>query len=351
MNKRILDILKYILFLAVGVGLLYMAFKGNDPGKMMEDIKNANYWWVSFAVVLGILAYVFRALRWIVLLEPMGYKPSAMASYHSVAIGYFANLALPRMGEVVRCTVMNQSSKVPLNTLIGTVLLERLIDVLMLILLIVCTILLNMELFGGFILKILGDSLSGMSYFPLLLASTAGVALLLILFLLRNALKKIPVVLKIKNFISGIANGFLSIRNIRRKWLFMLYTLLIWLCYFLMTYFCLFSTEPTSLLTPVDGLFIMIAGGLGMTAPVQGGIGAYHYIVKLALGVLGVVPVLNEQTGELISDPGLVYATVIHSSQAIMAVVMGCVSLVLISFAKRGGAISSDGAQQGDGGG
>ena len=154
-RKIVLKIVKNLSFLLIGVLLLYLAFRGNDFNQLIQDIKNAKYGYVALSLLFGAGAYWARGARWLIILEPMGYNPKLSNSVYAIIIGYFANLAIPRIGEITRCTTMNQVEKIPVDKLFGTVILERIIDLMILLSLTVVVIFLKVHQFGGFFLDII----------------------------------------------------------------------------------------------------------------------------------------------------------------------------------------------------
>jgi LPXTG-motif cell wall-anchored protein len=322
----LLNTIKYLLFLGIGILLLYLAFRGKDLNSLLNDLTHANYYWVALSLLFGAAAYIVRGVRWLILLEPMGYHPKLSNSIHAVIVSYFANLAVPRIGEITRCTVLNQVEKIPVDKLFGTVILERVIDFVILLCITLVTILLNIDLFGNFFFDLFGAKASagssGSSTLPVI-----GGALILVVALLyfsRKKLAQFTFLKKVNAFLLGIKDGFITILKLKQKRLFFFYTALIWIFYYLMAYVCFFSIEATSHLSAIDGLFVLAVGGFGMAAPVQGGIGAYHVIVSLGLGVLSI----NE------SD-GLLFATIVHTSQTLLTLVAGCYAVLMLYFAKR----------------
>lgn len=316
--------IKYILFFGVGVLLLFLAFNNQNPQELIEQLKTVDYIWVWLSMLFGFLAFVSRGLRWIILLENMGYQAKPLNSVYAVSIGYFTNLAIPRAGEVTRCTSLNQSENIPVDKLFGTIILERTIDFIILVSLICFTFLVEFDAFSQFFSNLLidGDEASASN---MGLIATAAVSTLLMLFLVwKNKLKTTAIYQKVAAFLLGVGDGFKSIKGIQNKWAFWGHTLFIWLMYYLMTYVCFFAIKSTQLLNPLDGLFIMVVGGLGMVAPVQGGIGAYHLVVKIGLMILGVS-----------ADAALLFATIVHTSQTLMTLIVGSISLLMLFLSKR----------------
>ena len=304
----------YVEHAAILTDITSFALKGFSClchfNKLLEDLRGAKYIYVFISVFIGLIAYISRGVRWLIILEPMGYKPKLSNSIYSIIIGYFANLAIPRIGEITRCTTMNQAEDIPVDKLFGTVILERIIDLIMLLSITLLTILLKVEY---------PDVVTA-----IITLGIVGVIGVVILYLLRSRINNFPLAVKIRTFFLGIKEGLVSVRKIKNRRGFYFHTLLIWFCYYTMTWVVFYSLKETSHLNMIDGLFILVVGGFGMAAPVQGGIGAYHFIVSLGLGVLGIDKV-----------PALSFATIVHTSQTLFILFAGALALGLIYINNR----------------
>ena len=315
--------IKYVFFLFLGVGLMYLAFKNQSPKALIAQLKKVNYLWVVISMFFGFIAIVSRGLRWVILLQNLNFSVSKLNSVYAVAIGYFTNIAIPRAGEITRCTSLNQTEDVPVDKLFGTIILERAIDFIILLSLVLLVLILKFELFLEFLAIIFEGQTLELS--SLIGIGLSGVAILFILFVLtKRILKKSAVYIKIKTFVVGMKDGFKSINGLENKTGFWAHTFIIWLMYLLMTYVCFFSIESTRMLNVADGLYTMVIGGFGMVAPVQGGIGAYHYIVKVGLMILDVS-----------EDSSLLFATVVHTAQTLMTLSVGGISILMVFLSKR----------------
>jgi len=231
------------------------------------------------------------------------------------------NLALPRMGEISRCGVLARYEKIPFTKLIGTVVLERLIDVLVLLLLLMIVVITQF----GHLMEFLNNNPEVQDKMGKILRSPIlpiGLVLLfLILWFTRHKIKASGVAKKLVGLLNQFAEGFKSIRNIRNKGSFIFHSVFIWVLYYLMLYCVFFSFEFTSHLTPLAGLTIFVLGSFGMIAPVQGGIGAWHFMVIEGLALYGID-----------KADGKVFALVAHGSTTIMLIVFGLVSLLVLPF-------------------
>ena len=229
-----------------------------------------------------ICSYCKQGLRWIILLQNLNFSVSKLNSIYAVAIGYFTNIAIPRAGEITRCTSLNQTEDVPVDKLFGTIILERAIDFIILLSLgSLLVLILKLELFLEFLDIIFSGRTTKIKliYFYWIKCHSYSY----FFYFFNKKFFKTSFYIKIKTFLVGMKDGFKSINGLKNKAIFLdAHTLIIWLMYLLMTYVCFFSIEATRMLNLIDGLYTMVIGGFGMVAPVQGGIGAYHYIVKKA---------------------------------------------------------------------
>lgn len=331
MKRIILKVFNFFLFLTIGVVLLYLAFKGIDFNTLIDDLKSANYFWVLLSLVFAFGAYVSRAYRWKLLIEPLNYNPSTKNVFYALMFGYLANFAFPRIGEISRCGSLTKSDKIPMDSLIGTVLIERAIDLVVLLFFLFVIFIAKIESFGMFIKENVFIPISRKFIdavdFPIyywILAVSLIVIIALLLRRFRKKFKRVRIIIKIRKIIRGIISGVKTVTKMRSRRAFLFHTFVIWLMYFLMTYVIVFAIPATSNLTPIDGLFILVIGGLGMAAPVQGGIGAFHWIVSGALSLYGIS-----------REEGLVFATIQHESQALLAILLGAFSVLMLFLNSR----------------
>ena len=322
--KQFLSTLRVLFFLGIGVLLLWLTFRNQSFGSVFDKVKEANLYWMALSVVLSILALISRAMRWKQLIQSLGYEPRLKSTFNALMFGYLANLAIPRLGEVSRCGSLGKTEKIPFDKLFGTVILERLSDVLMLLLSIIVVAFLEFDHIGGFMnttffIPLLEKMQSATSLiFTFIGLAIIGVFGLVYLFKMQNA----PTfIVKARKLIKGFGEGFASIAKLENKLLFVGHTFFIWIMYWLMTYSCFFALNTTSGLDLMAGLFIMVIGGIGMTAPVQGGIGAYHLLVSKALLIYG----LSEMDG-------IVFATLVHITQTLLLIVLGGASMISLFF-------------------
>jgi len=325
MRKKIWNIVKYILSLSLAIALMVYAFQGISLQKVWEESKQANFFWVFVSMLFGTLSHLSRAYRWNMLLNPLGYEPTLYKSFLSVMNGYFINLVIPRAGEVSRCGFMQRMEKVPISTSLGTIVLERLIDVLMLLTLIIGLLLVEFNNYASFFADMLSSKVSFVYDLPWTFIIIATIILSVILGILiynfRSFIQQSMLYVKTRDFLKKLLEGILSIRKVKNKPAFFFHTVFIWLMYYCMAYVLLFSFEKTADLGLWAGYVLLIMGAIGMAAPVQGGFGVYHALVSTLLMTYG-----------LTKEEGVVVATFLHTAQTLLVVVLGGASLIISSI-------------------
>lgn len=333
MKIAIPKILRFFAFLSIGVLLLYFAFRGIDFSEMVHHFKEAKYSWIGLSLFFGILSHISRSRRWILLIEPINNrKPGLWITINAVLFGYFANFAFPRVGEITRCVALGKKENIPVNSLIGTVIVERTIDLLSMLIILLILLIARFEKFGAFFNDYVFQPISD----KLDMAMNAGVFILitLILFALivalvlifRKRLLETKLFQKIASIVKGVISGLKTVVRMKNRWEFILHTLLIWLCYALMTWVVVFALpDITGDLKFVDGIFLLVIGSMGMAVPVQSGIGAFHWIVSRGLHFV---------YGLKISE-GLVFATLQHESQTLLILILGSISMLILFSGKK----------------
>ncbi len=330
MKSKLLSSLKYILLLFAGLGLLYLTFKDQNLNEIFVKLTAADPFWLVVSIVLAFAAYVSRAVRWVMLMEPLGYKPRLSMTLYALFIGYFANLAIPRIGEITRCGILANSEKVPFHSIIGTVIVERVIDLIMLMISMMLVAILEYDMLSRFLSeKVLGPMAGKFTIFtsPVFWLGMVIAGVVFVWLIVKYGKKsehESKVVTRLRGLFQGVASGFKTVLRMKNTGWFIFHTILIWVIYFLMTWVCFFCLDATSHLDMKAGMFVLVVGGLGMSAPVQGGIGAYHYIVSQGLQLFGV------------SDTdGIVYATLVHTTQTLLVVVLGLFALFMIFMDRK----------------
>lgn len=303
--------------------------------KIAGYFAKADYFWVFAASVFGVLAYWFRAIRWNLLLEPMGYKISNSNAFWTIAFGYLMNLTIPRSGELARSTALYGVENVPVEKSFGTIILERVIDLICMGGFLLLTLIFKYDAILSFYRYVTQekskteDSGSGLKTYIAL-----GIILILgiVFFLVRKKLAQFPVYQKVINFSQGIYHGLTSVFKLKQKVKFILLSLAIWVCYYLAAYLVCFSLPETSDFTFADGFFIIVVGTLGMMVPASGGIGAFHLALKFGIMALFLSMGKNPEEG---GEVGLSYAFISHTMQLVIMLVLGFASIPILAKARN----------------
>ena len=285
LNPKVKSALQLILFAAIGVGLVWLSIH-NIPDKDVEttkqSFKDANYTVVIISALISVLAHVIRAWRWDMLMQPIGHNISFKNSFTGVMIGYVVNYAVPRAGELSRCGVAAKYEKIPFAAALGTVITERIVDVILLLLLFFITLAVQfadlMGLTNLYVINPLSAKFGGLMHNTLYLVIIV-VGLLAVagfLFVMRNKIKSLFTG-KIGGMLKSFGDGLKSVKDLKKPGLFILQSVLIWVMYFLSLYVCFFCFDETSSLGIKPALSVLLFGTIGvMVSP--GGIGAYQLI-------------------------------------------------------------------------
>ncbi|MFK8060360.1 MAG: YbhN family protein [Polaribacter sp.] len=299
---NIKKILKIILPLALGGFLVWYSLSDISLETLGTYFKEANYSWIFLGLFFGILSHLSRAYRWKFILDPIGYKPKFTNSVLAVLVGYLVNLALPRAGEISRATVMANYEKIPFEKGFGTIVAERIADLIMMLCIIAITLFVQFDFIYELLIKNFDPTKIGI-----------GLAVLIIgFFIFSSFVKKAEsgFLLKIKTFVSGLIEGVTSIFKMKNKWAFIFHTVFIWVMYVAMFW----ATIPAinGLNVPFGGILIgFIAGGFSIAAT-NGGVGLYPIAVAGALALFGIE-----------TEPATAFGWIMWTAQTAMIIVFG----------------------------
>lgn len=325
MKKVVIKTIRFLAFFALGIFIFWLIYKDQDIERIKSVLKNeVNYFWVVLALFIGLLSHISRTMRWGLMIEPIGHKPRFINTFLAVMVGYLMNMAFPRMGEVTRCGVLSRYEKISFTKLFGTVVAERLVDMVSLLILLGIVIAAQFGKMLSFVHENpeIEEKLISVFTSPFLFAA---VFLLIILFVVfRKAFKHTLIFKKLSEILKNFKEGFISIRSIKRKGWFYFHSVLIWTLYYLMLYVTFFAFDFTRGLNPIAGLTTFVIASFGMVAPVQGGIGAWHFMATEALLLYGVP-----------RENGVIFAFVSHTSTTSMIIIIGLISLLVLPFINR----------------
>jgi uncharacterized protein (TIRG00374 family) len=329
MHKRLFSILQYSFFLGAGIFLVWwqLSSMSSTEKKQFNDALNrANYWLLIPVVIMSLLSHLSRAMRWKLLMEPLNYKPQLKNVFAVTLIGYLVNAALPRLGEIVKCTFLARYEKLKVDKLVGTIIVERAFDIICYVVFIAITVFIQIEVIGdevGNKLRAINESGS----FPLWAKAVIFVVIIVFLMLLISFLrKKFPnnkIISKINSFEKGIIEGFKSIKDIKHRRAFLFHTLFIWTMYLLQIYIGFYAMEGTRHLDLKAACSVLTLATLAMIAT-PNGIGTFPIFVRQTLLLYGIAAPLGQAFGSLIwgVSTGLV-------------LIAGGIALVLLPYLNR----------------
>ncbi len=311
-------ILQIVLPLALGIVVLYFLYKGTDFKELWFNIKDANWLILVFSLIFGLLGNIIRGLRWELLINPLGYTPKKSNLIYAVLGNYAVNFALPRAGEVWRCGIISKKEKIPFTKLIGTLIIDRLFDTIMVIFIILIAFFSNAAIFY--------KSSDRFNLPKFLISPTFYIVCLIIIALIVLILifsKKNAFINKIKTFLSSIWEDMKMVWNMKEKTRFLLYTLGIWISYFLYFYINFFSFDFTSSLGIASGLFVFAISSVSMGIPSNGGLGPWQAAVVFGLCAF----MVNMEQAKA-------FATAVFTIQSIWVVLCGLFGIMFLSFKK-----------------
>ncbi|MCL2414594.1 MAG: flippase-like domain-containing protein [Bacteroidales bacterium] len=323
--------MKFSLFLGLGIFITWWFIKDLDAeyrGLILESFRNANYSFVGIALIFGVVSFWIRAKRWKMQLQPMNYFPKTKNVLMAVMVGYFANLAFPRLGEVARCGLLDKHENIPTAKSIGTVITERAVDMLCFLILLFVTLAVEFEHLSGFAMENfsgLYEKISNPEFIRRLVFVTSLIILAFgfFVFFLRKKIAHMRVYRKVKILILYFWQGLISLKHMKKRWLFILYTIGLWICYYLMAYIVFFAVSETSNLPMSAGLACMVFGTIGIVVT-PGGIGLYPVIIANTLLLYGIAEPIGFALGWLI-----------WTSQNMIVVIGGLLALVLMPIINR----------------
>lgn len=327
MKKKILTAGKILFFIGLGLFFIWLFLKNLTPAErkeILDSFTHANYNWILLSIFLGITSHFSRTARWIILLRPMGFNPRFRNTCLAVFIGYFANLALPRLGEVSRCGILARYEKIPIQKSFGTVVTERGLDLIIFFIAFLVNFIIHLNKTGLFkntkTYRNLAEKYNqlenpGLIYY---LAAAFILILLIIAVKMRHKISHTRPYKKIREIVLGFLEGLKSLIRIKQPFWFVFHSLYIWLMYLLMTWVVFFSLPETSHLGLDVGLSVLVFGTVGIMV-VQGGIGIYPWIVAETLAVFGIDAIAGYASGWLL-----------WTGQTLMVIIGGVVSLILL---------------------
>lgn len=320
---------KWVIMIGVSIVLLFFAFRGVKWSDLIDGIKSCNFWWIGLSMIAGFFGFLVRGLRWRLIMLPLNKTITRREAYDGVTVMYMTNFALPRAGEFARCGVIAATGKASFQSVLGSVVLERSWDMISYAIILFAVILIRWDKFGTFMTTQIWEPLIGNLPFNAIYLIVGILAIItigcFILYKKRTSLRKYKFFAKVFDIVRGLIDGLVSGIKTPKRWGFIFYTVLLWTVYWIQSYATINAFPLIQGLNGVDALFLMVVGGLGWIVPVQGGIGAYHFIVSLAIATIYGIP----QTS------GVIFATISHESQALMMLLCGAITMISLSVTKK----------------
>jgi uncharacterized protein (TIRG00374 family) len=311
-------IISYVLSLCIVIVLLKYTYREVSIKELLNKTQQLNFVWVGISILLGLASHLIRAYRWNLLLAPLGFKVSVFKSFAALMVGYMSNLFIPRLGEIVRCSLLGRSTGIPTGVLFGTVGMERVIDLAGFLMVAALTLVVSSAEIKS-TLKTIPFLATNTKFIFWLFASLIVLVCVVafIAYRARNHLFKNRLLARAKIFMLGVKEGFYTLSNSQEKKIIVYTTIIKWGLYYLSDYVGIFAIPATSHLKWTAGLAVLTMSSLSFAVPIQGAIGAYHILVSGALVGYGIPP----------SD-ALLYATVIHAAHLLIVIIGGMIGII-----------------------
>jgi glycosyltransferase 2 family protein len=325
MNKRLSTIFQYTFFLGLGIFLVWWSIKDlttDDKSQIRSALETARYWLLIPVFGILFLSHLIRAIRWKLLIEPLGYKPSTTNTLFAVFIGYLANQAVPRLGEVLKCTVLSRYEKVPADKLIGTIILERVIDAITLLIIFGITLAIQPDIYSQLVDTIFNSKKEGgvdkktISSSVLLMILAGIVIIALAVWMIKKKKNFGDLLSLFKRIGKSIWQGLSAIQHLKKRWWFIFLTLSMWALYLAGGYIGFMALKETQQYGINEAFTVLSAGSVGMIAT-PGGIGAYAYLLQKTMQVYG----LNEGIA-------LAFGWILWLAQTAVVLIGGLISFV-----------------------
>jgi hypothetical protein len=344
-KKQLISIIKYCLFIGVGVTIMWYLYKtqnasfqeqlrleGKQPNplinKLVDDFRSVNLFWIAMTLLAFSISNWSRAVRWNMLIQPLGHTPKTLNSFFAVNISYFTNLWMSRAGEVVRATALARAERISNSRVMGTVVVDRLLDMLTLAIIVGLSFFLQYDILWQWLDKNMGsgDGSFRLLKHPIFIGFMVFGCLSLVLFyVFRKRIAQLPLINRIWHIVEKFGEGVKTIKSIQNLPVFIFHSVNIWFMYYLMTYLCFFAFAPTAALSPLAALTVFVFGTFGIVIPSPGGMGTYHFLATSALLLYGIK-----------GDDGFSFANIMFFTvQIFYTIVAGLLSIFFINYLNK----------------
>ena len=329
MKKNFLSILQYIIFLGGGIFLVWWQLKNmsdQDQAEFMRSFRQANYVMVIPIVIMSLLSHLSRSARWKLLMEPLGYRPKLKNVFAATMVGYLANSAIPRLGEILKCSILARYEKLKIDKLVGTILVERTFDLICFVIFVTITVLIQINKIGSYFKSQVSTIAKGSGTPVWIKIVGVFLAIVIVIFVIRILMKRFPdnkIISKINGFVSGIGSGFGAIRNLEHRKLFLAHTFFIWAMYLLQIYVGFFALEGTTGLSMKAACSVLTLATLAMIAT-PGGIGSFPIFVMQVLLIYGI----SRSTGQA-------FGWMVWGVSTGIIIISGVLALILLPYMNK----------------
>jgi glycosyltransferase 2 family protein len=320
-KKTIWKTLQILLPFVLSGGILYWMYRNSDFGRIDDVLKRMKWEWMLLSFIPGILAQVFRALRWQQSLTPIGERCRTHMAICAIYLSYAASLVVPRIGEFLRCAVLARKDRVSFSKSLGTVVTERAVDMIIMVLLCAAVIAYQWQQFSDFFALTgvsISTTLSRFTSTGVWVSALCAVGILLLFIVLA---RKLSIMRKVKYMMQGLLTGIMSVKKVHNLPLYIFYSVAIWVCYFFHYYLTFYCFDFTGNIGLAAGLVSFCTGSIAVIVPTPNGAGAWHFAVKTILVLYG-----------LGTDDALDFALVVHSVQTLLLVALGIYGIFAVHF-------------------
>jgi len=318
------NILKILLSLMLGLVIIWAMYRNSDLGELWNIVESANFGIIAVSLIFGLIGNILRGLRWELFVNSLGYNPPRASLIYSTLGNYAVNFVLPRAGDFWRCGVVSKYDKIPFSKTFETFLVDKITDIIAGLAIIFISIFLYIDFFISFLDKNpkFGENIVGLFSSVWTYVILALITLIVILFL--TVFKKEPIMIKVRSILRILKRDLKLISLMQEKKRIIIYTILLWLCFYLYFYICFFAFDFTKDLGPLAGLIVFAMTNIGISVPVQGGIGPWHFMVSTSLVILGVA-----------ESQALAFAATVFAIQSVWQILYGLFGVLAMPFVKR----------------
>lgn len=318
------NVLKTVLSLLLGLFIIWAMYRDTDMGELWQITKSAHFGIIAFSLLFGLIGNILRGLRWELFVNSLGHKPPRASLVYATLGNYAVNFVLPRAGDVWRCAVVSKYDKIPFSKILETFLIDKVIDIIAGVSIILISILLYLEFFISYFQNNpqFADNMTHLfsSVWIYLVLAVMVVAVIVMLTIFKRTF----IMVKIRKFIATLIYDFKLISRMKEKRRIIIYTILVWLCFYLYFYICFYAFDFTSELGPLAGLIVFAMTNIGISVPVQGGIGPWHFMVISSLVILGIA-----------ENEALAFAGAVFTIQSLWQILYGLFGVFAMPYVKR----------------